>query len=175
MCIKCVPLIWQNNIGNSTWEWIQYFFGFVGQHLCWGGDRSEGIFKLLSSFKSQPNAEFHLHQLPNFISLHISLRLRKVLESRIANCPVSSFWATLLSNYFWSNQSKPSTRFSISESGSPRTCWPQFSDMEYKLNNLVATRRRQKFEEEKRFWAGKEQDWAEGGKQIYRSMGWVGR
>ena len=59
---------WEIPHGNE----FSIFVGFVRQHLCWGGgiyiyiyaaDRSEGIFKLLSSFKSQPNVEFHLQQI----------------------------------------------------------------------------------------------------------------
>ena len=57
--------------------------------------RSNGICKLLSSFSSQPNAEFHLEQI----------------------YVLGFFWG-----YCWWKQTKPATRFPISVSGSHTVC-----------------------------------------------------
>ena len=80
-------LIWQNNMVR-----VPSGMNLAKNVYVW---RSNGICKLLSSFSSQPNAEFHLEQI----------------------YVLGFCW-----DYCWWNQTKPPTRFPISVSGSHTVC-----------------------------------------------------
>ena len=99
-----------------------------------GGVRSEGIFKLLSSFKSQPNSEFHFWQIhfPSsvpFLYAHICLRSRKKLESGIANCSISG---NFIFKLFLIKPSQTYHKISNFWKWVTQNL-AQFGDMEYKL------------------------------------------
>ena len=77
------------NLAKQHWKF------HMGMNSVFMLDLSDNIYAGVGTDQKEFLNCFHLHQLPNFfyfwlyflISMHISLRLRKVLESRIANCP----------------------------------------------------------------------------------------